>query len=354
MTQDNLAAARNAGKRATLLMGMILSLALAACGGGASQSTAELNQPLNQTKAAPVAFGSIIGAPPAIGPKMTEALAAAAKEKGVPVVDAPNAEFMIVGNTRAFFDASGTVLTYKADIADKAGKRVRSIEVQENASPKKSGDAWKQVDDAALARMSGKLAVQLHAFLTGAPAPQSVPLTAAAPPAAGQRQPVSSTASLTPAPQAQPSGRATGAAQTPAQAAAPPTAPIRTAAAPVPPGEVRVYVRPVANAPGDGQTSLTAAMRKHLANQGVKVTEARIPNAYTIQGVVEMGAAENGEQPIKISWQVIDPAGKPLTNVVQRNKVDQDSLNGAWGPVADAAAQAASAEVANVMPKPST
>jgi len=96
-------------------------------------------------------------------------------------------------------------------------------------------------------------------------------------------------------------------------------------------------------------------MKKHLAAQGVRVAETKSPSGYTVRGNVEMGKPENGEQPIKISWQVVDPSGKPLSNaVIQRNKVDENSLNGPWGNIADAAAEAASVEVAKIVPRPTT
>jgi len=335
VTQDSLAAAHTAGKRVALLAGMIISLTLAACGGGDTLNNADLNEPLGQPKTASIAFAPIIAAPPAISTKMVNALTAAAKEKNITVVESKDADYSVMGLMQAGLESRGSRLTYIGDITDKTGKRVKRIQGDEIVSPKKSGDPWALVDDAALQRVAAKAATDLQAWLTGAKStPDVAPLVAGAQPAGAPQKAVASTASLTPAP--------------PVKAAPPP---MRVAA--VKP-DMTVYVQSVAGAPGDGQTSLTSAMRKHLASQGVRVTDVKSPNGYTVQGNVEIGAAANGKQPIKISWQVVDPNGKPLSNVVQRNQVDENSLNDSWGPTADAAAEAASVEVAKIVPRPTT
>ncbi len=334
MTQDSLAAAHTAGKRVALLAGMIISLTLTACGGGDSLTGGDLNQPLDQPKIASIAFAPIIAAPPAISTKMVNALTAAAKQKNIPVVDPKDADYSVMGLMQAGKETRGSRVTYIGDITDKTGKRVKRIQGDEIVSPKKSGDPWALVDDAALDRVAAKAATDLHAWLTGAKTPEAAAV-AGGQPTSGQSKPVSSTASLTPAP-AQPRPLATPVRATPAKP------------------DMTVYVQSVSGAPGDGQTSLTAAMRKHLASQGVRVTETKSPNGYTVQGNVEMGAAQDGKQPIKISWQVVDPSGKPVSNVVQRNQVDQNSLDVTWGPTADAAAEAASVEVAKIVPRPTT
>ncbi|MBC8049203.1 MAG: hypothetical protein H7X92_03520 [Chitinophagales bacterium] len=340
MTQDYLAAANTTRKRVTLLVGMLISLTLAACGGGDSIGSADLNQPLAQPQTAPVAFAPITGAPPAISTKMVDALTAAAKEKNIQVVAAKDAEFSVLGFMQAGPESRGSRLTYIGDISDKSGKRVKRIQADEIVSPKKLNDAWPLVDDAAIQRIAAKTASDLQAWLSGSKTPAASQLTAGAQPNGATPPPVSTTAALTATPQIKPS--------------APPVSQA-AAIAPAVKADATVYVQTVANAPGDGQVSLAAAMKKHLAAQGVRVAETKSPSGYTVRGNVEMGKPENGEQPIKISWQVVDPSGKPLSNaVIQRNKVDENSLNGPWGNIADAAAEAASVEVAKIVPRPTT
>ena len=103
-------------------------------------------------------------------------------------------------------------------------------------------------------------------------------------------------------------------------------------------------------APGDGQTSLTDAMRRHLEAAGVKVASGSAPNAYTVKGSVQLGTADSGQQPITIRWLVVDPSGKTMEKaVVQRNKVPEGSLDGTWGQIADLAAGEAAKSVAKLL-----
>ncbi|MDX2264262.1 MAG: hypothetical protein NW215_04765 [Hyphomicrobiales bacterium] len=347
MTRDNLAAGCLATRRIIVAAGMLSCLALAGCGGGAATDGADLTglAPQNQPKVASVAFAPIIGAPQALGLKMTDALTAAAKEKSIPVAGAGEADYSIMGLMQAGRETAGSRLTYIGDIADKSGKRLKRVQVDEIVSPKKSGDPWALIDDASMQRVATRAAGEIHAYLTGAKPAEAPALTASAPASAAPRPPVTSTASITPT-----------AAPAPAAAPRPAAQPVRAFAPPAAaPADMTVFVAPVVGAPGDGAVSLTAAMKRSLAAQGLKVADARSPNGYTVRGNVEMGAAADGAQPIVITWQVLDASGKPLTNAVkQRNNVDAGSLDGAWGPIADAAASAASVEVAKIVPRPTT
>ena len=55
--------------------------------------------------------------------------------------------------------------------------------------------------------------------------------------------------------------------------------------------------------------------------------------------------------PTPCCWQVVDPAGRKLGTVSQKNSIPQGSLNGAWGKTADAAASAASQGIIKLLPK---
>ncbi len=77
-----------------------------------------------------------------------------------------------------------------------------------------------------------------------------------------------------------------------------------------------------------------------------------MPNAqsYKVEGKVAMGQGKDGKQPIQIDWNVIDPTGKKLGTVSQKNEVPQGSLDGAWGKTADAAAAAAAQGIIKLLP----
>jgi Clp protease len=143
---------------------------------------------------------------------------------------------------------------------------------------------------------------------------------------------------LTPSsPQARPSTTAPPQTVT---AAPPQTAPTAQ------PGEMLLFVMPVSGAPGDGQASLTIAMKNRLSARGLNLANAPGMNVYTVAGIVTLSKAESSwwrrQQSIRIDWQVLDPSGKRLGTISQQNTIPRGSLNGHWGAIATAAAGAAS------------
>jgi hypothetical protein len=100
----------------------------------------------------------------------------------------------------------------------------------------------------------------------------------------------------------------------------------------------------VTGAPGDGNTSLAAAMRQELQTAGVGIAGAG-QSGYTVAGKVTMGAKKAGKQPIKIDWRVTDPSGQHLATVTQNNEIGAGALDGPWGSIANDAAQGAAVKI---------
>jgi hypothetical protein len=338
--------ARRTGKRAALpLVAGLIALSLAACETSSSTSTdpavSSLTAPQQpaQPQTKPIAFAPVIGAPAKVSSKMNETLTASATQKNINIASSQDAEYTIRGYLVAQADAKGTKLSYIWDITDKNGKRSKRIQGDELIEGKKGGDPWQLVDDAAIERISGKTTDQILAWMQGnateapavAAATSAPPSTAAAPQPA-VAQPVRQAS-------AEPAAAAALNVQTPAQESPPQQA-----------GPALVVVQPVTGAPGDGQTSLTDAMRRHLEAAGVKLADGSVPNAYTVKGSVQLGTADSGQQPIVIRWLVVDPTGKTMEKtVVQRNKVPQGSLDSEWGQVADLAAGEAAKSLAKLL-----
>ena len=86
----------------------------------------------------------------------------------------------------------------------------------------------------------------------------------------------------------------------------------------------------VTGAPGDGSTSLTAAIQRELAGKGVALADRPTATAYRVEGTVTVGQAKDGKQPINIEWLVRDPQGKKLGTVSQKNEIPEGSLDGPW------------------------
>jgi hypothetical protein len=339
------------------LIGGILALSLAACetrsnssGGGLTSSlfgsdeqTASAPQGQNaQTAAArPISFAPIIGAPATISTKMSQELVAAAGTKGLKI-ESGDSGYTVRGYLVAASAQTGTKLSYIWDIRDQNGQRAERFQGDELIEGKKGGDPWALVDDVAIKRIAASTADKISTWMYGAAntaSPQPEANTASAPPqqqvALASAQPVQQ-----PAPQ-----------QIAAQEPPPQQASVNVATAePVSTGEIVAVVQPVTGAPGDGEQSLTSAMRKHLASAGVKLTEQASGSVYTVRGTVELGAADGGQQPITIRWLVVDPNGAQIDKaVVQRNRIPAGSLDGPWGQVADLAASEAAKSVAKLI-----
>lgn len=345
MTREIKPAAQSAAHRAaSLLTGALLLAGLAGCGGSILQLGDTADASLKAKPA--VALSPAEGLPQKYASKVNEQLTASIRAKGVQVVEAKDAQYIIKPTYVAKADGKrGTKVAYMFDVTDKAGNKVRNIGGEEVVSPKHGGDSWSHVTDEGLQQFTAKSATVVTAWLDN-PVAAPVAMASAAPAAAPVKVAAKSAAKAAPV-----------------QAAATQDAPSLASAVEVPapakakaaagPAELVAVVPAVSGAPGDGKSALSEAMKRALKQQGIKLVSSAKGGAYKIQGQVELGAEANGQQQITIRWAVIDPAGKQMEKtVVQNNKIVAGSLNGAWGEVADQAAGAAASEVTKLLQKP--
>ncbi|MBT6440877.1 MAG: hypothetical protein HOK61_00495 [Alphaproteobacteria bacterium] len=106
------------------------------------------------------------------------------------------------------------------------------------------------------------------------------------------------------------------------------------AALPGPP----IAVMPVDGAPGDGREALTRAMIRSLAQAGHPVTEDFDAAALILAGSVYVAPNGAGQEAVTIEWSLMHPDGRRLGTISQENTIPAGTLDGAWGPVADAIA----------------
>jgi hypothetical protein len=99
------------------------------------------------------------------------------------------------------------------------------------------------------------------------------------------------------------------------------------------PREMLVFVMPVENAPGDGDESLALALKEHLSDSGIKLTNDP-SGAYIVRATVDLRASGSWHQSIAVEWRVFNPSGKRLGAVNQINTIPNGSLDGHWGIVA--------------------
>ena len=306
-----------------LVLALAVVWTLGGCASGSLSNVLSRNSSSKTAALAPVSLAPIIGAPSNVSSQLSSQLVAEAQQKKIPVVTdkSKTADYTIRGYLAASQDKKSNKLAYIWDVTDKSGKRVHRI-LGEEITPTKSGrDAWSTFDDKALKKIAAKTATDLAAWLpkqAGSTAPQ---------PAVATQKPIT----------AKPSKSRTSDRST------------RTAS--IKKGEVMALVPSVSGAPGDGKKSLTLALKKQLFSKGIKLASSSGSNVYTVRGKVNVSRPSGGQQSIKIEWQVNDPKGKRLGTVSQANKVPKGTLDGKWGPIADAAASAAADGIVKLIPK---
>jgi len=292
---------------------------LCACGGGTSISTSSFLNSSIFSGSTTMVIAPIIGPPPNVAAELSTALIAAGKERSLTLMTSGGGDYTMRGYLAASPEKKGARISYIWDIADSKGARVARFSGEEAISSRPTSDPWSGVDSAALRSIAGKSTSQIAAGM-----PKRGVLSGG------------------------------GASSTPAATPAPSTPVATPAPAPVAKGPVMTQVPYVTGAPGDGRSSLTAAIKKRLYAGGVKLaggSESAGRNIYTVKGTVTVTDAGGGKETIKIDWQVLDPNGRSLGNVTQQNVIPKGSLSGPWGAIADAAAGAAANGIIKLLPK---
>lgn len=267
-----------------------------------------------------MALAPIVGAPPTIADQLTPALVEAGKERRLVLTPGTGpADYTLRGYLVASVEKNGAKISYIWDVTDAKGQRVGRVSGDEIVPDRTGGDPWSGVDSTVLRNLAGKTASQVAASLPRGGGGTPTTVSSGSPP----------------------SGPAS---------AAPTSSP---AVAATNPREMLVLVTPVAGAPGDGEKSLTAALKKRLAASGLKVASGPDRGAHTVKGTITLADLTGGKQSVRIDWLVTAPGGKRLGTIVERSTIPQGSLNGPWGAIADAAAAKAATDIVNLLSHPS-
>ena len=366
------------------MLASVMALGLAGCETGnnllsgnsapAPQAAlADTQQPAASTRTARVEVAPIIGAPEAVARDLQAQLSGAMERSKISVARGPESkgEYVLRGYIVAAREKAGSKISYIWDVTDQSGKRANRITGEEFAAGVPGKDPWSSVTPQIVQNIADKTAAQIAAWLPGnsgtpvasntsAPAmatqaeaqPVKTAQTAASqaitatPAVASAVTPVATPAALTTAPSST-IAAATASPQAAASAAASTTGSIENGGGPT------TVVSSVTGAPGDGSTSLSGAIQRELGKSGVSLASSPNAQAYKVEGKVAVGQGKDGKQPIQIDWNVIDPKGKKLGTVSQKNEVPQGSLDGAWGKTADLAAQAAAQGILKLLPQKS-
>lgn len=110
----------------------------------------------------------------------------------------------------------------------------------------------------------------------------------------------------------------------------------------------RIWFTGVTGAPGDGNTSLPAQMRKKLAALGLIIQDDARGADFSLAGTVAAVPGVGGTIRIEVQWIVADGRGE-RGKILQLNEVPPAAVNHYWGDVAVAVATEAAGGVRDVI-----
>ena len=320
----------------------VAGLSLAGCTGGGSWSffdSASKSEPQPQPSAvaeapaAKVSINAIVGPPPdTLGKQLYQEFASVLAQNRIAVAQRKDesADYHLRPYVLATKEKQGTKVSYVLDVSDPNGNKVNRFTGEELVAASPSADPWQAITPPVAQAIAAKTMGAFVAWLPNAPASK---VAAAAPTPAGVGVPKS-----------EPTARAPAKRKTAVSSSAQTTGSITKD------GNLSALVPNVTGAPGDGSTSLTAAIQRELQTRGVALADRATPASFRVEGAVTLGASREGRQPIQIEWVVKDPQGKKLGVVSQKNDIPEGSLDGPWGRVADQAAGAAVQGILKLLP----
>lgn len=316
----------------SLLLGSI-----AACSGGAPDIASTLGLKSDNTQqvasaregAKSMAFAPLVGVPAHVSNKLLAAVKSAARRKAIPVTDqTASAGYLVRGYLVATPETSGAKLSYIWDINNNRGARISRVIGNEFIKGRKTSDGWSLVNDKVIAKVADVSALKLHGWFRKAVNNDALK---ASPPTTRDHPKRISPIAL--------------------QKEGTPADPLITGAVRKRSVSSLTLVKPVQGAPGDGRISLTNALRRELKKNGIALTNQQVAGGYVVQGQVKLEKSSNqGRQNVRIVWNVFDEKGHRVGTVSQKNAVPKGSLNGTWGPTAEAAASAAAKGIVKLLP----
>lgn len=331
-----------------MVLAALATLGLGGCesasnllGGGSAAPQTSLAIPSSgpvSTQTAKIQIAPVIGSPESVARDLQSQLASSIGRNGITVATASNAagEYVVRGYIVAAREKTKAKISYIWDVTDQSGKRVHRVTGEEVVAGA-GKDPWAAVTPPVVQSIADKTSKQIASWLS----------TGGSVPVATNTKTTGATSTAVASDTAAPS-------QAPSYTAASNSAVAPTTGSITPSGPITAVVPMVTGAPGDGGSTLTTAIQRELSKNGLTLAGAPDAQSYKVEGKVAMGQSKDGKQPIQIDWNVIDPTGKKLGTVSQKNEVPQGSLDGAWGKTADAAAAAAAQGIIKLIPAKST
>ncbi len=110
-----------------------------------------------------------------------------------------------------------------------------------------------------------------------------------------------------------------------------------------------IWIKPISDAPGDGNFSLTRAIAFTLSDRGVKVVRTAARAEHVLKGRVVVGLPESGKQKVEVTWIIADTNDKEIGRARQRNSVPAGTFDGRWGQTAVMISMAAVDGIRNII-----
>src|SRR6202007_2993504 len=93
-------------------------------------------------------------------------------------------------------------------------------------------------------------------------------------------------------------------------------------------GRIRVAVRKIDGAPGDGNNSLASSLTALLKHQDIELVDASKGKPdLAVDCDVKLDPVKNGQQHIKITWHVSRAGGGEVGQVAQENDIPRGQLD---------------------------
>ena len=112
-----------------------------------------------------------------------------------------------------------------------------------------------------------------------------------------------------------------------------------------------VWVRPISGVPGDGDFSLTRAIRYALGDAGMEVVKTQQEARFEIKAEVKIDPPNAGRQRVRIDWIVVDDQGGEIGRAGQKNTVPAGTFNFRWGQASVMIAEAAAGGIRDIVEK---
>lgn len=112
---------------------------------------------------------------------------------------------------------------------------------------------------------------------------------------------------------------------------------------------VRIHLRPITGAPGDGNRALARHMREQLIKLGMSVQDKAEGADYAVGAEVSLADMPGNQQRVEIRWRVADARGAEAGQVAQLNQVPRGTLARLWADVALVVAQEAAGGIKDVI-----